>query len=127
MLEDEQARQRLIEDLRRMEAERGPAEAEATPELALAEQIASAARTTAQAVAAQFRGTVAAVTGLTLPGAVNWGAVGEAALQLGRLIVVTLALSFVLRWLGRLPYGRADRFNHIERFHNPRMRRRVAV
>ncbi|MFO7857611.1 MAG: mechanosensitive ion channel, partial [Ectothiorhodospiraceae bacterium] len=93
-----------------MEAERGPAEAEAAPEPGLAEQIASAARTTAQAVAAQFRDTVAAVTGLALPGAVNWGAVGAAALQLGLLIGGTLALSFALRWLGRLPYSRADRW-----------------
>mgnify|MGYP000302969622 CR=1 FL=1 len=67
MLEDDQARQRLIEDLRRMESERGSADTEAAPEPALADRIAGAARTTAQEVAARFGDTVAAVTTLLRP------------------------------------------------------------
>lgn len=93
-----------------MEAERAPAETEAAPEPALADRIASTAQATAQAVAAQFRATVAALTELTPPGAVNWNAVGAAALQLGILIAFTLALYIALRWLGRLLYSRADRW-----------------
>lgn len=93
-----------------MEAERGVTEAAAMPEPALIDRIAGSAEATAQTVTTQFRDTIAAVSELTQRSAVDWNAVGAAALQLGILIGVTLALYIALRWLARLPSHRADRW-----------------
>ncbi len=127
VLEDEQARERLIADLRRMEAERPPAEGEAVPERALADRLVSAAQATAQTVTSRFDDTVAALTQLTRPSAVDWHAIGKAALELSILIAATMALHIALRALARWPYSRANRWVLHSEAHGQSLRRSTAA
>ena len=109
MLEDEQTRKRLIEDLRSAAAERGEAGAAeataATP--SLPERVGTAAQEAVELTADRLADAARALVAMTAEDAIEWDAVAAAATDLALLIVATLAAYVLLRRLERPLYARA--------------------
>ncbi len=112
LLEDETSRQRLIDDLRRVAAEReGAAD---TPESvaaapSLPERIATVSQTMASEVVGQSRQALAALQQIGSGPGVDWAAVGRDAWDLGLLVLGTVAAFLLLRACARRLYTRIGR------------------
>lgn len=110
VLENEQARQRLIEDLRRMAAESeaasAPSGAQAGEE-SLPDRLAAGTRLAAEQLFREFGQAVDALAAIGSGPATDWDAVGREVLQLGSLIVVTVLVFVGLRRLVRPLFARA--------------------
>jgi len=105
VLEDEQARKRLIEDLRRMAAESpaatGEAAASAVDGPSLPERVAEGSRAAVEQVLRQLRDATETVSAIGSGPALDWDSIGAAAIDLGLLIVVTMGVFLGLRRLAR--------------------------
>ena len=107
---DAVAREKLIEELRRMAAERAgeaPAEEAAAAGPSLPERIADGTRAAAEQVLAEFGQAVDALAAIGTGPAPDWDAIGHAALDLGGLIVATMLVFVGLRRLARPLWARA--------------------
>lgn len=104
LLEDDQARQALIEDLRRQAATRDEPEAEPPPDApaTFAHRIAAGTQNFAEGLVAEGVQAVTALreVGTTLQQA-DWTEFGPATVRFGAIIIATLALFLVLRRLER--------------------------
>ncbi len=113
LLEDETSRQRLIEDLRRMAAERdGTAESTDTAATAasLPERIAATSQAMAGQVVEQFQQALAALQSIGAGPGVDWSAVRQDAWDLGLLILGTAAAFLLLRGIARPLFARTGRW-----------------
>jgi small conductance mechanosensitive channel len=110
VLEDEQARQRLIEDLRAMAAERrgeeAPTDTAAAP--SLPERVAADVQGAVEGMADRVVTAIRALAAITGEGAIAWDTVTAAAVNLGIGVLVTLAVYLLLRRLDRPLYARAN-------------------
>jgi small conductance mechanosensitive channel len=104
VLEDEQARKRLIEDLRRMAAESSATKTEevaATDGPSLPERVAEGSRAAVERVLRELRDATETLSAIGSGPAVDWDALGAAAIDIGLLILVTMAVFLGLRRLAR--------------------------
>lgn len=109
ILDDERARQRLVEDLRRLAAEQETdtaAAADAAPEVTLPERIAAASQAGAEQVVRQFEQAAAALASIGEGPGADWSALGRALVDLGGLVVATMLAFLVLRRLARPLFAR---------------------
>lgn len=125
ILADDQRRDELIAELERLaggdisvpevvieEADMVLAPSGQAPDqVSLARRIANSTQDFAQGLVSEFSGGVDAVTALgSTRGAINIAEVGRALGNLGLVILATVALFFLLRWLARPLFGRANRW-----------------
>lgn len=109
ILEDEAARRRLIEDLRRLAAGEGAAgpPAAAAENVSLAQRVAALTRGIAEEAAAEITGVYQQLTGSFAPGT-GRSFDARAMLELGMVIVVVFAVFWAGRALSALAYRRAS-------------------
>ncbi|MBA3980122.1 MAG: mechanosensitive channel protein [Alcanivorax sp.] len=125
ILADDQRRDELIAELERLaggdisvpevvieEADMVLAPSGQAPDqVSLARRIANSTQGFAQGLVSEFSGGVDAVTALgSTRGAINIAEVGRALGNLGLVILATVVLFFLLRWLARPLFGRANRW-----------------
>lgn len=125
ILADDQQRDELIAELERLaggdislpevaleDADMVVAPSGQTPDqVSLARRIANSTQDFAQGLVNEFSGGVDAVTALgSTRGAINIAEVGRALGNLGLVILATVALFFLLRWLARPLFGRTNRW-----------------
>jgi small conductance mechanosensitive channel len=113
LLEDEASRQRLIEDLRRVAAEREGATdpaASAAAAPSLPERIAAASQAMASDVVGQFQQALAALQAIGSGPGIDWATVAQDAWMLGLLIAGTAIAFLLLRTLARRAFTRIDRW-----------------
>ena len=111
ILEDEQARQQLIEALRRMAAEREPAPDAASPptaEPSLPERLATGTQAALEQLVQEFELAVAALAALGEGRGIDPEAVAAAAGELLALALATVLVYLLLRRVARLLYARAN-------------------
>jgi len=108
-LEDPQARQRLIEDLRQLAAKEKGGAAEAPAEKpSLPERIAAGSQDLVEQVVHEFDDAVRALSALRAGPAIGWDAVGRVTLRMASLVLVTGVVFLLLRRLVRLLFARAE-------------------
>ncbi|MCS3903081.1 small conductance mechanosensitive channel [Methylohalomonas lacus] len=120
LLENDEARERLIDELRQLSAETEPAndagqspaiETVTAAEPSFARKIANNTQTFAEEMIAKFRdGSAALVAVTSSDDAVDWSAAATGALNLVLVIVATVALYFILRRLARSLFSLANRW-----------------
>ncbi len=124
LLEDEQSRQRLIDELRRLATEPEAGEAPPAPAAEAAEpaagqpslprRIASTTQAFAEELGERLGAATAAITALTSADAadrdVDFAAVASVATRLALVVVATVVLFFVLRALARPLFARCGRW-----------------
>lgn len=125
ILADDEQRDELIAELERLaggdislpevaleDADMVVAPSGQTPDqVSLARRIANSTQDFAQGLVNEFSGGVDAVTALgSTRGAINIAEVGRALGNLGLVILATVALFFLLRWLARPLFGRTNRW-----------------
>ncbi len=114
VLEDEQARRRLIEDLRSMAAERaGGADPESAPGAganrgSLPERVAARVQDAVELTAERVVTAARSLVAIAVEGAVDWNDVAAAALDLALLIAATLAAYGLVRRLDRALFARVS-------------------
>jgi len=107
VLENEQARQRLIDDLRRM-ADKTPEATTQAAEPTLPERVAASSQAAVERTWQRLREAASALAGLGVEGAIDWQRLASASLDLGLLIAATIAAYLIFRRIARLFYRRAS-------------------
>ncbi len=119
ILEDEEARNRLIEDLRQRSAEQQQdgVQREASPagqseeEFSFARQIANTTQAFAENIVGEFAAGMSALSALlTGEEALDWATLATATMNLGLVIVATVALFLLFRRLARPVFAAASRW-----------------
>ncbi|MCH8505473.1 MAG: mechanosensitive ion channel [Ectothiorhodospiraceae bacterium] len=137
ILEDEEARNRLIQELRQLSAEEGEqraAEQDGSPsgqgdeEFSLARQVANTTQSFAERMVSEFSAGVSALSGfISSEAETDWGGLLYSLANLTLIIVATVALFLVFRRLARPGFAAASRWALESRAATPTIRKTAAA
>jgi len=127
-LENPQARQRLIEDLRQLAAkEKAGAAGTPAAKPSLPERVAQISQDLVEQAAREFTQAGHALRSIAAGAGVDWSWVGQAALKVASLVLVTLLVYLLFRRLARIPFARAEAWALRASGHTALLRRLAAA